>query len=62
MRRVGDELLTAASAAEMVGMAGVLGAMRRGRRIDHHAAHRIAHALVLQLSVGGFGRRWLLGR
>ncbi len=38
---VGRELAPAAAAAEMVDLAAVLVAVRRARRIDHHAADRV---------------------
>ena len=40
-RRVRLELLAAAAAAEIIGVAGMLGAMLGGDRIDRHAANRI---------------------
>ena len=45
LRGVAGEFRAAAGRAEIVGLPGVLGAMLGGRRIDHHAAHRILRAL-----------------
>ena len=45
-RRIGQELLAAAGRAEVVGLAGVLGPVLGGVRVDPHAAHRILHQML----------------
>src|SRR3546814_14825981 len=41
---IGDEFGPAARAAEMIAFTAMLGVMRRGRRVDGHAADRVLDA------------------